>query len=105
MDADETRKRILECARQQGKDVSPERILVAVPKPSGYNVSSYSDFLDAEKHALKVAISQGSDTNPIIIMALDSRLKGFWKAKAVDGKLDLELVEYASNSPSIQISN
>lgn len=72
MDTAQIKERILECAKQQGKDVSPGRSVVAVSNRSGYNVRSYPDDMDAEKHALGAAAAfERSEPTPIIYVIIN----------------------------------
>ena len=91
----EIKNEILEFASQQGKDVSLERILVAVSNNSGYNVASYSAFAQAKNHALGAgdAFSRSQPMPKIYVMVVDLRVKGVWELKIVDGESKLEWIE------------
>jgi len=89
MDITQIKERIRQCALQQLKDISQGHTLVAVSNQSGYNVSSYVDFADAEKHAISAAAAFKSShsATAIYLMVVDPRIHGLWQV--LDEKLKL----------------
>lgn len=89
------KKEILDSGRQQGKDVSLGRSLVAVSNNSGYNVTSYGHRAQAEGHALDAgdAFCRSEPMPHIYVTDPDLRVKGLLEVKVVDGKSKLEWAE------------
>ena len=95
MDADQIKNGILELTRQREIGIYQGGSLVAVSNNSDYNIHSYPDYGDAEKHALGAgdAFWQCEPMPIIYVLATESNVKGLRKIKVVDGKLQLECIE------------